>query len=185
MRRGIILVLMVVLVMIASPVMAEQEPATQLERFMGERGRIVVKEFYDVGRFLGPAGIKMMVRGLVIYQPGGIRLYGLRIGVKSLLEEEGSCFLDFKEVASLLEALDYIIGLSKKWASVEKEYTEVIFSTEGGFEIGFYQEGLKQKAFCEVGRVGSISIPLEMKDLETIKLLVDKGLVKLKSLGAE
>ncbi len=190
MKKKIVLILMGLLI-ISLPVMAEEKPATQIEEFITKKGQIIVKEFYDVETLPGHLGKYtwglMKITALVIYQPGIFdKLYGLKI----YIEEEGkypdknTSFLDFEELISLSEALGYMIELSGKWALAEREYTEVFFQTEGDYKIGFYQEGLKQTAFSQSGRIGSASIWLRMSDLEIIKSSIEKGLAKLESLGA-
>ena len=187
MKRGFILILVTLLVMAATPVIAQEKPATQLEQFTAKKGEILVKEFYDIGGILGEYGASMEITALVLYEPGATkRLYGLKI----YIEESGdypdtdTSFLDFEELISLSKALSYMIELSKKWALMEKEYTEVLFQTEGDYKIGFFQDGLAQSAFSESGRVGSASILLGIVDLKIAKELIDKGIAKLESLGA-
>ncbi|MCK4822229.1 hypothetical protein KA005_41080, partial [bacterium] len=86
-------------------------------------------------------------------------------------------FLDLEEIEGLSKAIDYMISLSKKWKDVQKDYTEVVFSTQGDFKIGFYQKGNKQKAFSSSGRFGVVSAHLStMEKLSSIKVMADKGL---------
>jgi len=188
MKKGFALILVALLVMIAIPIAAEEKPATQLEQFITKKGEIIIKEFYNIGTLSGKFYGTMETTALVIYPPGmSNKLYGLRIHMKGGGEypKENTSFLDFEEIISLSGALDYMIELSEKWASIEKEYIEVVFQTQGDYKIGFYQKGLEQGAFSKSGRIGSASAFLGMKDLETFKSLIDKGLAKLKSLGAE
>ncbi len=192
MKKGFALILAGLLVTVAMPVIAEEKPATQLEQFTTKKGEIIIKEFYELGKLSGHLGEylygRMEIKALVIYQPGmPNKLYGLKIYIKEGGEysNENTSFLDFGEIKALSEALGYMIELSKKWASIKKEYIEVIFQTQGDYKIGFYQKELKQSAFSESGRIGSASIYLTMKDLETFKSLIDEGLAKLESLGAE
>jgi len=188
MRKRIVLILVGLLVMVVIPAIAEEKPKTKLEQFIAKKGEIIIKEFYDVGLIWSRHGAQMKTTALVIYEPGASsKIYGLQIRIKEggKYPKENISFLDFKEIESLSQALGYMIELSKKWASIEKEYTEVIFRTQGDYEIGFYQEGLEQSAFSESDHIGSASIYLGMENLEIFKSHIDKALAKLKSLGAE
>lgn len=188
MKKGFVLILVTLLVMAAMPVIAEEKPATQLEQFTAKKGEILVKEFYDIGGILGEYGASMEITALVLYEPGATkRLYGLKIYIEESGDypDQNTSFLDFEELISLSKALSYMIELSEKWALMEKEYTEVLFQTEGDYQIGFFQNGLAQSAFSESGRIGSASIFLGIIDLKIVKALIDKGIAKLESLGAE
>jgi len=76
-----------------------------------------------------------------------------------------------------LKAIDYIVDLSVKWKDIEKEYTEIIFSTKGDFMIGFYQKGNKQAAFSSSGRIGKANCFFtSLEGLDSVKAITDKGL---------
>ena len=187
MKKGFVLTLVMLLVMAAMPVIAQEKAATQLEQFTSKKGEIIIKEFYDIGEILGKYGGFTEITALVLYEPGATkRLYGLKIHIEESGQypDQNTSFLDFEELISLSSALSYMIELSEKWASMEKEYTEVLFQTEGDYQIGFFQDGLTQSAFSESGRIGSASIFLGTTDLGTAKELIDEGIAKLESLGA-
>jgi len=50
-----------------------------------------------------------------------------------------------------------MITLLEKWKGIGREYTEVIFSTKGDFELGFYQKGTEVQAFSKSGVIGAAS----------------------------
>jgi hypothetical protein len=56
-------------------------------------------------------------------------------------KKEDTSFLDLDEVESLSKALTYMMELSEKWKGTNRPYTEVVFSTRGSFQIGFYHKG--------------------------------------------
>jgi len=159
----------------------EKELTTKLELFLAEKGKLIVKEFYELGKVGGSYGSKIELTAIVIYEPGrkDERVRGLRIKIigGGKYERKGTSFLDLEEIEGLSKAIDYMISLSKKWKTIQKNYTEVMFSTQGDFQIGFYQEGIKQKAFSSSGRIGSVSAHLStMEKLSSIKAMADKGL---------
>jgi hypothetical protein len=149
--------------------------------YRAKKGRLIVKDFYKLGEVAGVYGSKIEFEGLVIYEPGleSQRIRGLKIKVTGggRYKRTNTSFLDLEEIESLSKALEYMTGLSAKWRSTNKEYTEVVFSTKGDFNIGFYQIGIKQSAFSSSGYIGKVSCFFSsMKDLSSVKAIVDKGL---------
>lgn len=180
-----ILCVLILVPLIASAQVKEEgkakEPATKLEAFLAKKGRLVVKNFYELGEMIGMYGSKIEFAALVIYEPGqeSQRIRGLKIEVTEggRYERSDTSFLDLEEIESLSKAIEYMVSLSEKWKSIAKEYTEVVFSTRGDFEIGFYQDGTEQKAFSSSGYIGKARCPLSsMQDLSSVKAIADKGL---------
>jgi len=158
-----------------------KEPATKLEAFLAKKGRLIVKEFYYLGIVYGKYGSKIKFNGIVVYEPGqkNRKMRGLQIKIieGGKYDKSDISFLDIEEVESLSTAIKYLIDVSKKWYGINKEYTEVIFSTKDNFEIGFFQKGSNQMAFASSGYIGKVSCFFEsMEDLNTIKSIVDDGL---------
>lgn len=188
MKKGIALILVGLLVMIAIPVMAEEKSATQLEQLIAKKGEVIIKDSYYIGTIKCyltdlrsgekvPTGA-LKITALVIYQLGTAeRLYGLEICIGG-----ETSFLDFEEVESLSKALSYMIELSGEI----KKSTEIFFQTKGDFKIGFSTKGLIPIAFSQTGSgIYSAFINMGIEELKNIKELIDKALIELKSLGAE
>jgi len=167
----------------------EAEKLTKLEAFLAKKGILVIKEFYDLGEVSGEYGSKVRVDAIIVYEPGKEtqRIKGLRIEVFDGERSQAS-FLDIDEAESLSKALQYMIDLAKRWKKASRKYTEVIFSTKGGFKIGFYQSGNYQTSFVSSGYVAEISCFFKewanamdnpIVKLEFIKDMVDGGLKRL------
>lgn len=158
-----------------------KEPATKLEAFLAKKGRLMVKDFYEIGEVAGRYGSKIEFKALLIYEPGqeSQRIRGLKIEVTEggRFERSNASFLDLEEIESLSKAIEYMISLSAKWKGINKEYTEVVFSTKGDFKIGFYQKGTNQAAFSSSGYIGKASCFFSsMQDLSSMKAMADKSL---------
>lgn len=157
-----------------------KEPATKLETFLSKKGKLIVKDFYKLGTVHGNFGAKLEFSALVIYEPGqdNQRIRGLRVEVTEggRFERSNTSFLDIEEVESLSKALEYMSTLGEKWKGINKEYTEIIFSTKGDFNIGFYQKGSDLAAFSSSGYIAKASCFLPIQDLGSIRTIVDKGL---------
>ena len=159
----------------------EKELATKLESFLAEKGKLIVKEYYELGRLRhSGSGATVELDAVVLYVVGeeDERVRGLRIKIEGggTLKRSDSSFLDFEEIEGLSKAIDYVISLSEKWKAVQKDYAEVEFSTQGDFTIGFYQQGIKQKVFASSGRIGRVTARISnWEKLRSMKAMVDKG----------
>ena len=156
-----------------------------MEEFLAKKGKLIVKEFYDLGEVTGRYGSKIELKALVIYEPGQDiqKEMGLKIQVTEggKYEKSSTSFLDLEEVESLSKAIGYMANLSTKWKDINRKYTEIIFSTRGDFQIGFYQKESKQAAFSSAGYIGKTRCFFaSMNDLNSVKLLTDKGIEILK-----
>jgi hypothetical protein len=56
----------------------------------------------------------------------------------SRYERADMSFLDVDEMESLSKAINYMTKLAQQWARKPRDDTEVIFSTKGDFQLGFY-----------------------------------------------
>lgn len=151
MTRKILISFSVVFMLVSTLAYAQQqgqkEPATKLEQFLAKKGKLIIKDSEEAGVLKGQYGTKITVDALAIYEPAkeAEKIRGLRIEVYGggRLERSDASFLDMDEVESLSQAITYMISLLEKWQGKSREYTEVIFSTKGDFQLGFYQKGTK------------------------------------------
>lgn len=166
----------------------ETKPSTELEAFLGQTGSIIVKEFHDLGKVRGLYGTGLAVGTMVVHSagPDGKKIKGLRIEVKGArpLERESTSFLDMDEIEALTNGLAYMQELAIKWVGKPREYTEVIFSTRGDLQVGFFitEGGTKFDAFAKAGRIGAVTAHLPMDAMGQLKEKVDIGLAYLEGL---
>lgn len=161
-----------------------KEPATKLEAFIAKKGKLIIKDSYEVALIFGMYGASLKVNALLLYEPGqeAQKLKGLRIEVNESgrIQRSNTSFLDFEEGESLLKAINYMIDLSAKWKEMDREYTEVTFSTKGDFYMGFYQKGKGQTVYSSSGYINKAQCFMALKDLASMKDAIEKGLVILK-----
>jgi hypothetical protein len=162
------------------------EPRTELEAFLSKTGHIVVKEFHFHGKLeelSGSLSSGVELSTVILYEPGkeSQRKKGLWIKVKeaSSYERSDTSFLDVDEIESLSKAIDYMTNLAQQWAGKPRDYTEVIFSTKGDFQLGFYVSDGKPSAFAKSGRGVSASAYFPMATLQKVKEAVDRALAHL------
>lgn len=160
-----------------------KEPVTKLETFLTKRGELIIKDFYKLGVIPGQSGSRIKLDAIVIYEPDetASKVKGLRIEVTEggQYGNSSTSFLDLEEVSELSKAISYMANLITEWQSIDKEYTEVIFSTKGEFKIGFYQEKTEFSVFCSSGYVQTVNcffISNPDDALNSMKNLIEKGL---------
>jgi|SRR6185437_10212052 len=166
-----------------APAQNKEQPSTALEAFMGKRGKMIVKDTYSLGRLFGTGGVQM--DAMVIYEPNSpTKIKGLRAEVteSGQLERSNTSFIDLDELESLSQALAYMGDLSGKWKGQQHEpYTEVIYTSKGEFQVGFYQKGKTTSAFCQSGNIGSVTAFFNVTELPKMKELVEQAITLLKS----
>jgi hypothetical protein len=163
----------------------QKGPATVLETFMGKKGRLLLKETYDLAHIGGRFGSSMDVKALTISEPNSTqKIKGLRVEVNEggRLERSNISFIDMDELESLSQGIAYMMKVANDWAGAGHDpYTEVIYVSKGEFEVGFYQKGKETAAFCKSGNISSATNFISVADLPRVKTAVDQGLALLKT----
>jgi hypothetical protein len=58
---------------------------------------------------------------------------------------------------------------------------EVVYTSKGEFQVGFYQTGTKACAWCKGGTIASATAFLEVADIAQLKALVDQARTTLQA----
>jgi|ERR1017187_2259314 hypothetical protein len=148
------------------------EPATKLESSLAKRGRLILTDSYELGTMVAVGEMKM--DALVIYEPGAEqqRIRGIRI-VVSVVRQSSTSFLDMEEIDSLSKAIEYMTILAGAWNAGNRDADrKVTFSTRGDFSLSFYHNKSETSGFASSGAVMCF---FELKDLRTLKEMIDKG----------
>jgi hypothetical protein len=161
-----------------------KEPSTKLEAFIAKKGKLIIKDSYEIALISGMYGASLKIYFLLLYEPGQETqaIKGLRIEINESgrIERSSVSFLDYEEGESLLKAINYMIDLSTKWKALDREYSEVTFSTKGDFYMGFYQKGKGQTVYSSSGYINKTKCFMSLKELTSMKDSVEKGLTLLK-----
>jgi hypothetical protein len=161
------------------------QPNTKVGLFLASKGKLLIKQFYEIGKLTGSFGTIMKFDALLLFEPGqeDQRIRGIKITIKSEDkhgEKESTSFLDMDEMESLSKAIDYSLNLIEKWKNITSEYTEVIFCTKDDFKVGFYQKGTEQTCFSSSGYVSKVSCFFPSTEcLIEIKKIINKGIALL------
>ena len=171
--------------------MADQSlaPSTQLfgtriESLLAKKGSLLVKIFHSLGSAPASFGGSIAVSTLRLFQPGAVDEVsdGIRLEVSEGGQSEANhtTLVDLDEVDSLVPGLEYMMSLVRQCADHKGDYTEVIFSTKGNLQVGFYVgEGTKHLQ-CFV-RSGHCTAYLPFSSLSLFRDLLVAGQCYLKS----
>jgi hypothetical protein len=161
------------------PRIEEKAPKTQLETFLVRKGSIIVKEFHPLGTIEGTYGSSASLDALTLYEPGKAqqRRTGIRIEVKEggSYDRNNTAFLDIEEIDSLMKGLEYMCKVATDWQGSNRDYTEMIFSTKGDFEVGFYIKDGEIQAFIKSGSIGSATTYIPPTALTKMHQFLEKG----------
>jgi hypothetical protein len=190
MRRAIlILVVVSVLFFIAGgisnadDVIAVKNAKTRIEAFLTQKGRLIGKEVYILGRVTGLYSSSCMISAIITYEPDDKenRLKGLIIEVNEGQSNDRlySSFLDIEEIEGLSTAIASMVRLTEKRSKTENSY-EVIYTTGDELSFGVYFSEGEEGGFISTGSVGKLTVSLEPKQLNEVKKIIDYGYTILK-----
>lgn len=197
-----------------SPNAVTGEPATKLEKFMARRNVLVVKEAHSIGTVPGQQGNEVKVEAVVVSAVGEVtKIYGLSLirfanrasGSERQNAKEAISFVDFDEIASLQNALEYVSKIAGE-ASAETNVgarppapndsrvdentlanasTEFSLLTRGGLKAGMLQLGRQQTGFIQFNASAQdAAVFFGIGALGRFRNLVSQARTKLVSLGA-
>lgn len=164
-----------------------EKTLTEYEAFAARKGILLIRDFYDIGSLSGSYAGKVRIVALVLSVPGGDETYAIRLEMPPVDKYNKTQIgvLDFDELESMVQSLDYMITLSERMRNENHEYREVDFITKAGIKIGFYQADQKQGSYLYVNNYASNGhIFFPVSKLPELRALLQQALEKLKALGA-
>jgi len=105
-------------------------------------------ESYDAGMIGGSFNVKFTA--MVITDPvkSDVVVTGMKVTIIGDKNITSTVYLDSAEVQNLLTAIALIKSISVKYASEKIEpYTEVLYSSKGGFKFGYLNKGINAGMF--------------------------------------
>ena len=173
----------------ASPPKMDDEPGSDVKRFLATRGLLIMKEFHDINDIKCEYGVKISMSTAIISTmessttPSRIS-FGLRFEMYEEDVVRDSAFLDFDEFMEVAAALEFIGSLSAKMLTEQRDYTEVNFITKDNIKFGFYQSDGRQLAFMNLDSYGESAF-LSMRTLDFVKQNIEYSKNYLISRGAK
>ena len=160
-----------------APVVAIAPPAprTALEAFLARKDGIIAKEIHFLGRVAGAR-----LETLILSQPAkdGPRPQGLRIQISSERAIPGgdTALVDLDEVDGLAKALTYMDTAISEWQGSNRDYTEMVFTTQGDLQVGFSITSGKIQTFVKIGPPGAtVTAVIDPVRFSTMKDLLDQA----------
>ena len=167
----------------------KNEPATKFEKFVSRKGSVIIKDFYEIGTLEGDYLTRATLTAIVVSEPGKTdKVYALKFERPATSEYgiDQTGVIDFDELVSLQDALDYMAKTAAQLKTESRPYTEVVFQTRGGLQAGFYQKVNEQKGFVQLNNYGKdnlVAFPVEK--ISAFRDLVSEARSKLASQGAK
>ncbi|MDX1999640.1 MAG: hypothetical protein SF066_18115 [Thermoanaerobaculia bacterium] len=158
-----------------------------MRRFMARKGAVVFKEMKTAGVAEGLYSDEIVVSTMVIgVVVGEVRemSYGIKLERN---DSDGltvsSVFVDFDEIGELAEALEFIARTAHEMMQLQRDYTEVTYSTKDSARFGFYQDQGQQKAFVAL-EAAQDSTFLQVGQLSDLRVVLLAAMKHLESRGA-
>jgi hypothetical protein len=165
---------------------------TKINRFLANRGVIIIKETKEIGTIKCAYGGKLKAETMILATAKSStkiseKSFGIRLETTDSKEHESTALLDFDESEEFSNAITFIHEASLRIVSEKRDYTEATFNTKDHIQIGFYQStDQTQQAFVRLGARGEL-IFVPITSLPTVKKLIDAARAHLikKGAGAE
>ena len=160
-----------------APVVAIAPPAprTALEAFLARKDGIIAKEFHFLGRVAGAR-----LETLILSQPGnpGPRPQGIRVQITAERAIPGgdTALVDLDELDGLAKALTYMDTAISDWQGSNRDYTEMVYTTQGDLQVGFSITSGKIQTFVKIGVPGAtVTAVIDPVRFSTMKDLLDQA----------
>jgi hypothetical protein len=173
----------IVLILIGMPSTAQDKDRemSQADEFSLQTGKLLEREFIDVGKFKNIEVRVLNLKDLSTGQGTSALRIETTISRGTYSSSRKLSSLDIDEVEDLLKA---IANLQENvFNSTRENYTEVIFRSRGGFEAGAFFDTSKKKwtAYIQIDRYDKDStIFLSQEDFSAIHNLVRLAKEKVK-----
>jgi hypothetical protein len=156
----------------ASASLAQQaatSPKTELEKFNGEVGTVVIKGYTSLGTVSGVEVTAMTLRSAA----SGQTRSGVLIEVSSggTTKRTSRSYIDYDEIAPLLNGIAFV---AKTDASATKlKFFEGIYSTKGDLKVTvFNNENGSRNVAVQSGSIGSATTFMSFEQLDRLQALI-------------
>jgi hypothetical protein len=161
-------------------------PLTNIEIFDAQTGTVIVKGSVLIGTVSAQSGT-VSVRAKESIEPGlGAKEYGIAIELKEGSRPEVTTMVDYDELDSFLNGIDYISKANHTVTSLP-DY-DVVYTTGGGLRLLVYTSRKRAGAIQVVlqsGRASRDRVQLSSDQLARFQNLIQQAKSKLDSLRGE
>ena len=132
-----------------SPVVAvEPVTPTIIESLLATPNLVLVADYYRIDMRFGP---NMRLDAVIVEAiDSRTRVKGVRVQVRdpeSRSRQEGTSFIDLDELTKLSRGLGAMAELAEKWTHDDRQATELLFTTVGGFRLAIRQSARVPRAY--------------------------------------
>jgi hypothetical protein len=151
-------------------------PATKLEAFSAKTGVVLIRGYSPIASINGLGSVSIDAREFRDAGNPKLRVTGLSIEVKESgrLERESTSFVDYDEIDSLLQGIEYISKIDRNITPMKSFEAE--YKTKGDFSITTFSEHNGDIGVAvSSGRFGKVSAYLKLSDLAKLGTLIQAG----------
>jgi len=152
-------------------------PATKLEAFAAKTGVVIIRGYTTIGSIngLGPGSVTVDAREFRDAANLKLRVTGLSIQVKESgrLERESTSFVDYDEIDSLLQGIDYISKIGPDITQMAKYEAEYI--TKGDFSVTTFNSTNGFSVGVSSGKFAKVTAYFKLDNLAKLKTLLQDG----------
>ena len=121
---------------------------SNLENLIVNGEKLLQYDSYETGVLSGSFDIRFTAMVITDPEKSEILAKGMKATIMGEKEATSSVYLDFEEVQNLSKSLSLIKAVSAKFADKKREpYTEVVYSSKGGFKFGYLNRGVNAGMF--------------------------------------
>ena len=143
-----VLFVLVLLALNAFAADVENSKMSNLESTILNNETVLKYDSYDAGEISGSFSVKFTA--MVISDPVKSKVVatGMKVTITGDKNATSTVYLDAVEVQNLSKAITLIKTISEKYATEKIEpYTEMIYSSKGGFKFGYLNKGVNAGVF--------------------------------------
>ena len=143
-----VLFVLVLLALNAFAADVENSKMSNLESTILNNETVLKYDSYDAGEISGSFSVKFTA--MVISDPVKSKVVatGMKVTITGDKNATSTVYLDAVEVQNLSKAITLIKSISEKYATEKIEpYTEMIYSSKGGFKFGYLNKGVNAGVF--------------------------------------
>ena len=160
-------------------------PKTKLEQFSTRTGMVIVQGYEEIGLIVGlnDTFVRVIAKEFA-YANSGKKEHGIQIEViekKGRYDKERRSFVDYNEIESLINSIEYILKVNKsvtKFRSFEVDYI-----TKGGLEVSTFSTislgAPPIQAAITSGKIGGITLICSIEELSNFCNLIKMAKKKI------
>jgi hypothetical protein len=160
----------------------EAQPKTNIEKFIAQKGEVIIKSYTELGSISGDFGSNVSVDAKeFLNASSGRKTFGISIEVKEggKYEKSNTSYIDDDEIDSLIKGIDYVSKIDKTITKLDN--FEAQYITRGECKIIVYSLKSGISAAIDSGTLGRATCFLSLEQLQKFKDLVVAAKTKINS----